>query len=147
MSTSAAKMVTKGLKVLIGAHGEPPKGLNYHAELAFAKEGGLTNYQVSHPPRIIASSTDDVGLQVLKAATVWAAETLDINSSVGTLTPGKLADLLIYPPGVDLLDGDISETRKLKHVMRGGRLWEADTMNEIWPVRKKAQTMPRFNPS
>jgi hypothetical protein len=46
MSISAAKMADEGLKVLIGAHGEPPKGLNYHAEMAFTKEGGLTNYEV-----------------------------------------------------------------------------------------------------
>lgn len=40
-------MVQKGLKVHIGAHGEPPIGLNYHAEMFFTKLGGLTNYEVS----------------------------------------------------------------------------------------------------
>ena len=39
-------MVNKGLRVHIGAHGEPPLGLNYHAEMAFTKSGGLSNYEV-----------------------------------------------------------------------------------------------------
>ena len=40
-------MVRKGLLANIGAHGEPPLGLNYHAELDFFAAGGLSNYEVS----------------------------------------------------------------------------------------------------
>jgi hypothetical protein len=39
-------MVHKGLLANIGAHGEPPLGLNYHAEMVFTAEGGLNNYEV-----------------------------------------------------------------------------------------------------
>jgi len=39
-------MVKKGLRAHIGAHGEPPLGLNYHAEMAFAQRGGLSNHEV-----------------------------------------------------------------------------------------------------
>jgi len=39
-------MVGKGLLANIGAHGEPPLGLNYHAEMGFAAKGGLSNYEV-----------------------------------------------------------------------------------------------------
>lgn len=45
-SASIANMVRKGLKAHIGAHGEPPLGLNYHAEMHFAQLGGLSNYEV-----------------------------------------------------------------------------------------------------
>ena len=48
-SASTAKMVHKGLKTFIGAHGEPPLGVNYHAEMFFAKAGGLSNYEVGTP--------------------------------------------------------------------------------------------------
>jgi imidazolonepropionase-like amidohydrolase len=89
--------------------------------------------------RILISS------QVLKAATVWAAETLNINSSVGTLSPGKLADLLIYPPETNLLNGPISGTRDLEFVMRGGRVWNASTMEQVWPKFQKAPAMPPLN--
>lgn len=39
-------MVQRGLSTHIGAHGEPPLGLMYHQEMAFAKAGGLSNYEV-----------------------------------------------------------------------------------------------------
>lgn len=39
-------MVEKGLLANIGAHGEPPLGLNYHAEMGFTAKGGLSNYEV-----------------------------------------------------------------------------------------------------
>ena len=39
-------MVHKGLIANIGAHGEPPLGLNYHAEMVFTAKGGLSNYEV-----------------------------------------------------------------------------------------------------
>ena len=39
-------MVHKGLLAHIGAHGEAPLGLNYHAEMVFTATGGLNNYEV-----------------------------------------------------------------------------------------------------
>lgn len=121
-------MVHKGLKAHIGAHGEPPLGLNYHAEMFFTQQGGLSNYEV------------------IRAATSDAAKTLGIYSSLGSLTPGKLADFLVYPPGFDVLNGDIRRTRDIRYVVRGGRVWEADTMTEVWPVKGRKQTMPPINP-
>ncbi|KAI0355021.1 hypothetical protein OH77DRAFT_1425075 [Trametes cingulata] len=126
-SISTAKMVHKGLKAHIGAHGEPPLGVNYHAEMFFTKAGGLTNYEV------------------LRAATADAALTLGIDDSVGSLTPGKLADFVVYPPGVDLLEGDISGTRDIRFVVRGGRVWDASTMTEVWPVTGRREPLPPLN--
>jgi imidazolonepropionase-like amidohydrolase len=83
---------------------------------------------------------------VLRAATADAATTLGLLSAIGTIENGKLADFLVYPPGVDLLHGDIRKTRQLKYVVRGGRVWEAATMEQVWPVKKGAQTMPPLNP-
>ncbi|TFY58581.1 hypothetical protein EVJ58_g6333 [Rhodofomes roseus] len=127
-SISTAKMVHKGLRAHIGAHGEPPLGLNYHAEMFFTQQGGLTNYEV------------------IRAATSDAATTLGIYSSLGSLTPGKLADFVVYKPGVDLLEGDISGTREIRWVARGGRIWDAETMVELWPVAGRKGTMPPLNP-
>lgn len=66
-------------------------------------------------------------------------------TSLGSLSQGKLADYLVYPPGVDLLSGDISHTLELAHVARGGRVWNASTMEEVWPVKGRKQNMPHFN--
>ncbi|KAL0947553.1 hypothetical protein HGRIS_013647 [Hohenbuehelia grisea] len=126
-SASVAKMVRRGLKAHIGAHGEPPLGLNYHAEMFFTSKGGLTNYEV------------------FEAATSAAAKTLGLYSSLGSLSPGKLADFLVYPPGVDLLEDDITHTKDLRYVARGGRVWDASTMVEVWPVKGRKQDMPPIN--
>lgn len=55
-SESTAKMVHMGLKAHIGAHGEPPLGLNYHAEMFFTKLGGLNNYEVCSEGPLVLSS-------------------------------------------------------------------------------------------
>ena len=82
---------------------------------------------------------------MIHAATASGAKTLGIFSSLGSLSRGKLADLIVYPPDVDLLEGDIYKTLKLKYVVRGGRIWEAETMVEVWPVKGRKQEMPVFN--
>lgn len=48
-SSSVAKMVRRGIRAHIGAHGEHPLGLMYHHEMALAKAGGLSNYEVRNP--------------------------------------------------------------------------------------------------
>ncbi|KAJ3550145.1 hypothetical protein NM688_g5104 [Phlebia brevispora] len=127
-SESTAKMIHMGLKAHIGAHGEPPLGLNYHAEMFFATQGGLTNYEV------------------IRAATSDAAKTLGIFSAVGSLTPGKLADFIIFPPGFDVLEDDIRKSRNIQYVVRGGRVWDAETMVEVWPNNGRRSVMPPLNP-
>ncbi|ESK88278.1 amidohydrolase [Moniliophthora roreri MCA 2997] len=127
-SESLAKMVGLGLKTMIGAHGEPPLGLNYHYEVFFTQQGGLSNYQT------------------LQAASSWPAETFGLFTSLGSLSQGKLADFLVYPAGIDLLEGPIEQTRALQYVARGGRIWDASTMEEVWPVKGRKQEMPPINP-
>jgi hypothetical protein len=138
-------MVGKGLRAHIGAHGEPPLGLNYHAEVFFAQSGGLSNYQVSFSTHLMCPSLI-IFLQTLRAATSDAAETFGMASSIGSLAQGKLADYLIYPAGVDLLDGDVaSKAKDPRFVVRGGRIWEASTMEEVWPRKGRKQQIPPFN--
>jgi hypothetical protein len=75
-----------------------------------------------------------------------------LDGALGSIEEGKLADFLIYPPGVDILreEEDASfltagATRDLSLVARGGRVWNASTMEEVWPVTGRKQTMPAFN--
>ena len=53
-----------------------------------------------------------------------------MTGDLGSLERGKLADLQV-------LDGnpldDIRNTNTIRYVMKNGRLYEADTVSEIWP--------------
>jgi len=90
---------------------------------------------------------DVVHLKVLLSATASESKTLGLFSSLGSLSHGKLADFLVYPPGVDLLSGQLSnKTLQIQFVAKGGRIWEADTMVEMWPVQGRKQAMPVLNP-
>ncbi|KAG2020880.1 amidohydrolase, variant 3 [Coprinopsis cinerea AmutBmut pab1-1] len=57
-SASVAQMVKKGLLANIGAHGEQPLGVNYHAEMEFTRAGGLTRYEVR--PSVMTSPTHSI---------------------------------------------------------------------------------------
>ena len=86
-----------------------------------------------------------MSIQTLRAATSDAAVTLGIDDAVGSLTPGKLADFVVYPPGVDLLEGDISGTRDIRFVVKGGRVFDASTLTEAWPVPGRKEPLPPIN--
>ncbi len=81
-----------------------PYGLGLHVELESYVHAGLTPFQA------------------LQTATVNAAQALGLDDELGTIEPGKLADLTFL--GGDPLT-DIRNTRDVKRVMRGGRLLHA----------------------
>ena len=56
--------------------------------------------------------------QALQTATVNAAQALGLGDELGTIQPGKIADLA-FVGGDPLLD--IRNTRDVKRVMKGGR--------------------------
>jgi len=72
-------------------------------------------------------------------ATTGAAELLGISAETGTLEPGKAADLIA-------VDGDpladIRNTNTIRYVMKNGRLYEGDTLNEIWPRQRPLPEQP-----
>ena len=53
----------------------------------------------------------------------------------GVYAPGKLADLLVLD--ADPLD-DIRNTRTIRFVMKNGRLYDANTLDEAWPRQRAA---------
>ena len=108
-SQSLKKLTDAGVKVNLGAHGQL-QGLGAHWELWMLEQGGMTNMEALH------------------AATINGARYLGMDSEIGSLRAGKLADIIV-------IDGnpleDIRETEKVQYTMVNGRLYDAATMNEI----------------
>jgi len=113
-------LVEAGGRAGVGAHGQF-HGVGYHWELWAMQAGGMSEHDA------------------LRTATILGAESIGFGGDLGSLEPGKLADLVI-------LDADpltnIRNTAAVRHVMKNGRLYEGATLNEVWPT---ARTLPSFH--
>jgi imidazolonepropionase-like amidohydrolase len=98
-----------GTKVNLGSHGQI-QGLGAHWELWMLTQGGMTP------------------MQALRCATMNGASYLGMDKEIGSLEIGKLADLIVL--NENPLD-NIRNSDKIKYVMVNGRLYDAETMNEI----------------
>jgi imidazolonepropionase-like amidohydrolase len=85
--------------------------------------------------------------EVLRASTIEGAISLGLQSSIGSLSVGKLADLVIYPLGVDTVEKVFEKSWDMEFVMRGNRLFSVrDGLMEVWPRAGRRQDRPRFDP-
>lgn len=73
----------------------------------------------------------------LRFATITGAESIGLSKDLGSLEVGKLADLVVLDrnPLVNL-----ENTTSLRYVMKNGRLYEAATLDEVWPRQRKLPT-------
>ncbi|MEZ4587753.1 MAG: amidohydrolase family protein [Gemmatimonadales bacterium] len=106
-----AKWVAAGGRVGLGSHGEV-QGLGTHWELWMIGSGGI-------PPH-----------DALRAATLHSADAIGLAGDLGSIEPGKLADLQVLDRNP--LD-DLHNSDSIRYVMKNGRLYEAATLTEIWP--------------
>ena len=104
-------IVEAGGRVGVGSHGQL-QGLGYHWELWAMHSGGLAEHDA------------------LRAATILGAEAIGLDEDLGTLEPGKLADILVLSGNP--LD-DIRNTNSVRYVMKNGRLYDGETLDEFWP--------------
>lgn len=114
VSKSLKKLADEGVQINLGAHGQL-QGLGAHWEIWMLQQGGMSN------------------LQALHAATSNPAFNLGLDKWIGSLEPGKLADLLVMDKNP--LE-NIRNTETISSVMVNGRLYDAEQMNEIGNYNK-----------
>lgn len=117
VARTATELQRAGVPVNIGAHGQR-EGLGAHWEMWMLALGGMTP------------------LEALRSATLNPARYLGLDKDLGSLEPGKLADLVIVDGDVVK---DIRQSDRIRQVMVGGRLYDVPTMNEVWPRQKARQ--------
>ncbi len=75
---------------------------------------------------------------VLRVATMHGANAIGMEQDLGSLEPGKLADLIVLD--ANPLE-DIHNTNTVRYVMKNGRLYEGETLNEVWPRQRQLPRM------
>ena len=72
----------------------------------------------------------------LRVATLFGAEAIGLDGDVGSIESGKLADLLVLNRNPL---ADIRNTNTIRYVMKNGRLYDGDSLDEVWPRQKKLE--------
>ena len=105
----AKQLNDRGITVHVGAHGQR-EGLGAHWEIWMFAQGGMSPHQA------------------LRAATLQGAQYLAMDKEIGSLEPGKLADLIVLDRNP--LE-NIRNTHSVRYTMLNGRLFDAETINEL----------------
>jgi imidazolonepropionase-like amidohydrolase len=111
LAKTVKDVVRMGGKAQLGAHGQL-QGLGAHWELWMLGAGGLTP------------------LEAIRAATLHGAEYLGMETDIGSIEAGKLADLMVMERNP--LE-NIQNTRAITHVMINGTLYDTKNMDEVYP--------------
>ena len=114
VAKGAKEIFDAGGNVGLGGHGEM-QGLQVHWEMWAMAAGGITN------------------LDVLRIATLESAKAIGLDSEIGSIESGKLADLVVMDNNP--LE-DISNTNSISLVMVNGTLYNAETLTQQWPEQK-----------
>jgi Tol biopolymer transport system component len=113
-SQAVANIVHNGGSAVTGGHGEQ-EGLSTHWEIWLFAMGGLTP------------------MESLRSATKMAAECIGMDTELGSIEVGKLADLVVLNSSP--LE-NIRNTTDILYVMKNGEMFEGTTLNQVWPEKR-----------
>lgn len=114
VANDVANIQRAGGLVGMGGHGEL-QGLGYHWELWAHNMGGMKP------------------VEVLRAATIDGAKIIGVEQDLGSIEPGKVADMVILDKNP--LE-NIRNTTAIYRVMKDGFLFDDDNLTQVWPAEK-----------
>ncbi|MBO6587396.1 MAG: PD40 domain-containing protein [Gracilimonas sp.] len=118
LSVFVKDLVEAGGRAGVGSHGQL-QGLGYHWELWAMQAGGISEHDI------------------LKVATIQGADGIGLDQDLGSIEEGKLADLVIL--NSNPLD-NIRSTADISHIMKNGYMYEAETLDEVFPNQQELPT-------
>ncbi|MEO8449134.1 MAG: amidohydrolase family protein [Gemmatimonadota bacterium] len=114
MAQSIADLIAAGGYSAVGSHGQQP-GLGSHWDVWMA-----------------AKATGNMA--ALELASMHGAIFLGMEDDLGSITVGKLGDLMVL--NANPLD-NIRNTADIKYVVKAGTVYDAMSMDEVWPQVRK----------
>jgi len=112
---SVNSVVLQGGLAGIGSHGQL-QGLGYHWEMWSVASGGMSP------------------MNMLRTSTILGATALGLDKELGSVEPGKLADIVIMDANPLV---NIRNTNTIRYVVKNGRLYDGNTLDEIYPTPRK----------
>jgi len=123
MAQSIADIVSAGGSSAVGAHGQQ-HGLGSHWDVWMT-----------------AKATGN--MTALEIASMHGARFLGIDADIGSITVGKLADLMVL--NANPLE-NIRSTTNIRYVMKAGVLYDANSLDELWPKQRPYGDSPWYQP-
>ena len=100
------QLISSGVRVVVGTDSGTP--MNFHTDSTWREIQLFVQHGMSP-------------LQAISAATKWPAHLMKQEATLGTIEPGKLADVIVVKGNV--LE-DVSNLRNVVHVIKGGKVYK-----------------------
>lgn len=124
LANISADLLRAGGNVVSGTD-NPQSGIGPHRRWWAFESGGLNN------------------AEILRIATLNGARVLGLEDDLGSIEPGKVADLVIL--NSNPLE-NIRSTVDIKYVVKSGEVYDALTLDTVWPISKKFPPFPWQRP-
>jgi imidazolonepropionase-like amidohydrolase len=111
----------KALRVGADMQGNFIKAYHAGVKIAYGTDSGVSVHGTNAQEAVLMNEAGMPAMQVIKSATVNAADLLDMSDSIGTIEVGKIADIIAVSESPI---NDIKQLLDVKFVMKEGKTYK-----------------------